>query len=586
MPKGQITQYDGGRFASQAVGVPQQDQSGQILGQGISNLGQALQRRAEATADITALTRFTDFRVKYETGKENLFRQLRDQPLEYPKAVKDMAGKLVEEYSKDMDSLVAKKFKSYTANALMQDADNLVNQAFQRDNEIQITNAFDTYQNQALQGASVSSAKDLQQVLTGFEFIDQKVGQIIDAKANQKLKTDARQLAVENAMYSQIMTTPSKVLRELTGGAYAGVLTPEEISQYATRARTALLNRAEDDLYRNMYQAQGKLLDFQQRVDSREITVAELIAERQAAVAMKDQKDANGELVVKPAYLRGLDILIDQMTYSKMKLPANAETRKTVLSKFDTDWETYLSQPGKQPNKEDIEKELELYAGLSDLYKNGVISKADFDEKVGVMRTKLALRKGQVARVQSFDEAIDQAGTVQASFAKIPLWWRESGNDVVSRGYGLVKDFVDKAYANTDEDTRRELKAQMLSKYHQVILNTPEEVLKGMTTDADRDSFARRAIYGVTGSNGAYTPGILAQNMTYLEPVSGRRLYVGDTVTEGGIPKRFSGLSLETQKPIWVLSDEAKGMLIRRGNTSWQPIGINENGQIIFREVK
>lgn len=546
MAKGKITQYDGSSFAPQAVGVPGQDRSGQILAKGIGTLGEALKQREDTVNTLEATVKFGDFQVDYATKKLELQKQFRDNPNDFPVAAKAMSDKLVDQYSQNMPEGIHQKFRSFTASALAQDGDNLVNWANKRDNEIQIGNVLAIKQNVALEAQTVDSAESLKNILVKFQDASTLARKVISPEADTELTTRYSTLAKTNAMMSQIYAQPVKVLRDLEGGTYKGVLTPDEVVDYSTKARTAIHNKAEDDFYRGLYVSQGEIYDLQKQVDDGSISPAELIARKQAAWANKDAKDANGNKIFSDSYFRALDNLTAQVLHTGMTLPPEqAEQRKTALASFDSNWEQYLmakKEDGGQPNAKDVEKELEMYANLSDLYGKGVINKADFDSKVDVMQTKLALRVGKTPVVNSFNQALEEAGKGR--------WFRDTSNDVFVYGYQYIKDHVDKAYATLDPTSKQELKAQMLSQYTKQVKSFPEGVIKNLSTEMAKRSFAHDVVVG-HAVDGKSVPGILPKFSFYQDPDSGKPLFYGDTLTQNGATKQFLGMDPETGAPKW-----------------------------------
>lgn len=545
--KGKITPYNLDSFSPAATGVPGQNKSGQIIGQGLQDLGKALQQRQDTSDTLGAMAKFGDFQLDYANKKLELQKTYRDKPGDYPAAVKVEFDKLADQYSKDMPNGVRQKFRQLTASTSAQDSDNLVTWAAGRDNEIQVGNIITVKQNLALEGQTVTSVEGLRGVLAKFDAASGVAQKFISAKSDEELTGRYKKLTVENAMASQIYAQPAKVFRDLEGGAYKGVLSPDEITDYSSKARTAIHNRAEDDFYRSMYAAQGEIYDLQQSVDQGAITPAELITRRQAAEANKNQVDANGNRVFPESYLRALDNLIAQVLHTGMTLPPEqAEQRKGVLANFDATWDKYLMEKkteGKQPNAEDVVFELGVYADLSDLYNKGLIDKTDFDAKVNVMQTRLSLRVGKTPVVKSFSQALEEAGKDR--------WFRESSNDVFVYGYRYIKEHIDRAYASLDPTSKQELKAQMLAQYTQQVQNLPEGQLKGLKTAVAKRAFAHDLVIGKGQVDGKAIPGVLPKFTVYHDPVSQRVLFVGDKIIQGGATKIFAGVNPESGQPVW-----------------------------------
>jgi len=577
MPK--ITQYNAPNLSPQAVGTPGTSKVGEIIGNTISSLGEMIAKREEASNKLSASQRFGDFQFEYGAKKIAMQQEYADRPLEYPAAVRKLATDMSSEFGKSLNGRAYQHFKGLTGAAVAQDSEALSTWAFRRDNEIQVGKITGIKQNIALRATTVNSADGLRTILSDFGKASIEATQMIDADSDTKITEKYVDLAKKNAMFSQIYARPMQVYRDLEGGAYKGLLSPEEISDFTAKARNAIYNRAEDDNYRTMYQAQGKLLDFQKGLDEGSITITDLITEREAAWANKDQKDINGKPIVPVDYVSGLDNLINTVMYSKMRLPMNKDAAKNALDKFDADWDHYLrTRKAGDPIEIDGDKELTLVANLLDLYHKGTIMKPDLDDKMSVMRSKLAFKKGYAPKTKTFDDVVDQAGTVSN------FWWRKPGNDVYSLGYQEIKTFVDKSYV--DPDVRRTMKAQMLAQYHQVIENTPEEEWKNLKTENERMTYARKRVLGVTGPKGEQIPGVAQQNMKYTDPVSKRQIAVGESISQNGATKVLSGFDSNTGRPIWVLALGTEGKQVNIRGRVYKVTGIREDGKFLLKEVK
>jgi hypothetical protein len=583
MAKGKITPYDPGNFSPSATGVPGEDRSGQILAQGINAIGAAIAKREDTTSTLEAMDQFGSFDLAYQQQKLDLQKQFKDDPAKYPTAVKEMSQKIADQFSQGMSGDAVKKFRQMTSSSLAQDTGNLAKWSFQRDNEIQVGRISSIKQNLAIKASTINSAEGLQILKQDFVAASAEATKLIDKESDTKLTQTYWELAKKQAMAAQVFSSPMKVMRDLEGGAYDNILDADERLTWKGKARDAIYNRAEDDQFRTMFMAQGKLLDFQNGIEDGTVSIADLITERDAMAVNKNKVDALGKPVIDPNYIKGLDNLIDIVMYANQRLPANKEARKEALAKFDTEWEGYLTekkQISQGPSEKDVAKELEIYANLSSLYQTGVITKSDFDQKAAIMRTKLALRQGQVPRVKSFSEVVDQAGTVPK------LWWRQPGNDVVSLGYQMIKDYVDKAYPELDTAGRQDIKAQMLSSYHQKIQKVPEEQMKSLATETDRRNFARQFIVGMPNNEGRATGGILAANVSYTDSNIQRTFQVGDTFTKNGATKVFAGKDLETGKPMWKLAPDSLDKIVTIKNRKFRVAGLNANGDFMLKEVK
>lgn len=574
------------KLSPTAVGIPQQDQSGEIIAQGMQNLSAGLLQREEKVDTLAATAKLGDFELQYTKTKSGLQQQYRDKPKEYADAAV-LAGKsLLETLAKDLPTGVATKYRDLGTKLLTQDTDNLVNWGISREQEMVVGDIKTNYQNKALAAEQATSPEELGKVLTSFNDASTQARQFISPEADMHLNETSKDLAKKLSLMKQINANPTKVYRDLEGKAYEGILSSDEIAEYKNKARDAIYHRAEDNLYANLYTAQGDLLEIQQKIDSGSMSVGELITRREAAYANRTAKDANGNLIIDPNYIRGLDNAIAQITYTQGKFEVTKEARKDALTKFDNNWEQYLLNKklskDNNPNVKDVQFELSVYADLSDLYHQGIITKPDFDEKVSVMQTKLALRAGQGAKVFSFSQSIQQAGR-QNFFP----WVRDRSDDVFAYGYKEIKTYVDKAYSTLDETSKQEMKAQMLSQYTRRVRAVPDEIMKGLSTELVRRKLAHSLVYGGQTAEGQVDPGILSKFSFYQDPGSRRTLFAGDTITQNGIGKTFMGVNAETGQPMWQLAPFAKDQIITnsKGNKA-KVVGLNADGTPILQRMQ
>lgn len=582
MARGKIGEYEVTSFSPQAVGVPQQDRSGQIIAAGMESLGKALADRQTTSNNLSAQEKFGEFEFNYQQKKLDLQRAYADKPGEYPAAVKKMSDDLSDSMGKDMPGGVFAKFKQLTNNSSIQDMDGNAKWAFARDNEIQVGKIGAIKQNIALKAATVNSPEGLKGIFADFAAASLESTKFITAESDEKLTTAAKKLAITYALDAQLMSRPMGLKTDLEGGAYNGLIEQDIITSYAGKARNAIYNKAIDEQYRTLFKAEGKILDFQKGIDDGSVTIVDLIAEREAMNANRKKVDALGQPVVSPGYVRNLDSMIDALTQSRLRSYTGKQARESALTEFDRDWDKYLQVKAtdmKPPDFKDLDKELEIYSKLRDQYSQGVIDKNDFDQKVAIMNTKYQLKKGSIAGAKPFDQAVDQAGMVAG------FWGPRPGNDVVSLGYSMIKDTVDKTYPELSVDERRSLKAQMLAKFHQTVVATPAESLSEQKTEEDRKNFAHKLVFGGVTPEGGQTPGIAQTYSSYKAP-DGRVFKVGDTDTDplGGV-KTFAGRSRTTGKPVWFLPPAMKDKQVTYNGRKYKAVSIDTNTGAIKWEL-
>lgn len=540
-----ITPYTTNKLSPQAVGVPGEDRSGEIIGRGVSAIGAALAQREAVSDRLSASQRFGDFQFEYGAKKIAMQQEYTDRPLEYPAAVKKLGDEMTTEFGKSLNGQAFQHFKTLAGSAIAQDSEALTTWSFRRDNEIQVGKITDIKQNIALRAATVSGPEGLRTVLNDFTKASTEAIGMIDEASDTKLTEQYKKLAVNYALDAQLMSRPNSLKAELDAGAYNGLLTPDTIKEYSDKSRNAIINRVFDDQYRTLFMAKGKVGDFITGLDNGSTTLVDLIAEREAIFANRKKMLTPEQQATNSAYLENLDALIAGQTQAVAKTPLGIEQKKTVLADFDRKWDAYLTSKAaenKRPDISDLNKELELYRDLQTAYNSGVIDRNSFLDKVSIMTTKHSLSKKAIAGAMPFDQAIDKAGAVTG------WWFWTKGNDVVNAGYRMIKEQVDRAYPELLAEERRDLKAQMLSQFHQKVLATPKEVLDSLKTQNQWEQFASGIVKGHTNEKGETVPGVIQSNMFYMDQTG--RYGIGSIKTDtGGYKKRLVGL--ENGVPKW-----------------------------------
>jgi len=575
MARGKIDEYKVGSFSPQAVGVPGEDKSGQIIASGIASLGQSLAVREDTSNNLSAMEKFGSFQLEYQQKKIELQQRYSNTPAEYPKALQQETEKLTSDMGKGLPSGVYNKFKYMTTSHLASDADNNVKWAFQRDNDIQVGKITSIKQNVALKAASAVGPDGLAEVMNDFTEVSKESTKFITPEADFKLTEMYKKLAINYNLDAQLLSRPNQLKAELDGGAYKDLLTADVIKEYSDKARTAIENRAIDDQYRTLFLGQDKVLGFMKGLDDGSTTIVDLIAERDAMMMNRRKVDVNGKPIVSEGYIKSLDALISGQTQSMRKTPLGKEAHKAALDNFDRKWAEYLqlkSTQNKRPDASDLEKELDLQAELQDSYNRGIIDKTEYDDKVAIMSTKHNLGKNAIAGAMPFNEAINKAGAV-------PGWFQK--DNVLSAGFRLIKANVDKNYPELLPEEKRDLYTQMFSKYHQTIKSTPDEVLGKLTTDKDKQAYAQKLVNGTVGPDGKGSTGVTQQYSTF------KNFKVGDADTDPiGGTKVFAGKNPHNGQPVWFLTPSTKVAVFTSKGKKWKAIGIDSaSGAIQYEAI-
>lgn len=514
MARGRITEYRQGSFSPQAVGTPGMDRSGQILGQGIEAFGEALAKREEATDSVAAVNQYGNFQLQYAQKKIDLQKQYQNDPMKFVQAAKELGDKLADEYGKGLSGGAAAKFKRLALGHSAQDIESNANWAFRRDSEIQVGKIQSAYQNQEFSASLVSSPDDLRKLKQGYSDLSREgqFDRLITSESNKKLQDESWGRAKNQALNAMLANQPNQLKAALDSGAYKGVLDPDEIESFSTKARIAIEGRRWDDIYATLYAGEDKTLAWMKNLDNRTADISDLVRERDS-INMKIRQGNDQQVnAVLQAYSNNLDALVSMQTRSIQRTELGKEQAKTVLGDFKRSWDAYLSKKStdrKQPSIDDLTEQLRLSEKLWKAYGQGLINRNDLFDHLSILSTKNEISKNALGGAMPFNEAIQQVG------AATGFWPFRNGRDAVSVGYRKIRENIDAQYPELSEEERLGLKTQMMVQYNQQLSALSPEQLKAMKTDPQIDRVARQLILGGVNAAGEMVPGI-AQSMVFF----------------------------------------------------------------------
>ena len=510
-----ITTRQVSSFSPQAVGVPGQDRSGQIIAQGAMDLGLALKERQGKVDGLAATAKFGDFELAYSEKKAELQQTYRDKPKEYAQAVRSEAQKLVTEHSKDMDLGVKEKFNQITTNALVQDVDNLVNWSIARDQEIIVGNVKKGYNDLALAAETATDPESLTQILGNLEYHSNESKQFISEASDMTLKEAARKDIVESSLGSAMLSNPQKTYADLMKGAYDKSLTPKEVKTLSITAHELMISGAIRENFRTLATASVELSNLTDRVINKETSLADVSRRLAWAELNKDKKDINGQPVISSEYIRGLE----GIKKIALGLDSRSATQKTIderafSANFERKWDNFLmGRKSKKASPKDYDEVIGMYADLVEARNSGVVDEDVFNNRKKMLDTKLKTNLSGKAVSASLTQALDDAG-------KRRHWWNNPG-DVYSAGYESIRRHVDGRSDMSSEEKIR-YRDQLFLSYTEAINKLPADQINN---SKQKENTARLILNGT-----AQQPGLIARLEVYKHPETGDPVMLGDWI--------------------------------------------------------
>lgn len=473
-----IQEYDQKAPSKQAVGVPIENHSGQIIAQGIMNFANALKEREKKIAEredkantVAANAKMGDYILDYENKKVELQKTYQDKPKEYAAAVKNEGDKLVNAHSKGLSTGVAEKFKAYTTNLLTQDVDNNVDWGIQRDKQIIQSNIQKSLGDLTLAAETATTPEQMNQILGNLAYLKNVHSAFLRPDENDKYTEDTRKLIIRNSIDAAILKDSRKTYAELSKdekSKYAPYLNPTELLRYKAEARNKLITQTTEEQFNSLATAAVELSNLIDDIDAGKSTVGDVSRRLMWAQLNSKSLDDNGQPKISQDYIRGLEQAHDRALglrgYSKDRIKGN---EKAFIEKFEAKWDTFLT--GKKKNSKATAKDFDdvigLYADLMEAHNNGIIDDATFADKKNVLNTKYkhALKPGTLL----LDEALKKAGN-QKQF------WIFNKDDIYSAGYRKIKDYV-KTRKDLTEEGKREARDLLLTEYTKTIQKYPPE---------------------------------------------------------------------------------------------------------------
>ena len=214
----QISQYDRGRFASSAVGVPKEDNSGQILAKGVESIGNAFTARQKVIDEATLASSIYKFRRSDILLNTESRQQFRDEPEKmfpyYEQKSIDLANeakKSVPMHLQGRFDLEVEKYRSYSAKSN-------VNWMFEQQNANAV-NSVNEYGRGFVDTAfDLVNGEQFLQASADFEEGLAKYDGVISQKSQEAVRSQYPKLAAQNfwaARTDSVYGDPYKFKQEL-----------------------------------------------------------------------------------------------------------------------------------------------------------------------------------------------------------------------------------------------------------------------------------------------------------------------------------------------------------------------------------
>ena len=552
---GKIQEYDVGSFSPQAVGVPGEDKSGQILASGAMSLGKAISAYEDKSNSLSAMTKFNDFRFRYENIKVGLQEKHRNEPGKFVEELRKEEQTLNDTVTKSMPGGELEKFKQIRTSFQGQEIDSVVGWAAKRDLDIKVDKVKSLYGDLSVASEGTSTPEELKALLgdpnTATETEHSLAGAnkmavgVLDPSGIQALDVEAKKNLIDTHLDSRVHVDAARVYDDLQRGKYNGIVPAHTISRYTTIAKTAMINNAILEQYRNLATGSVEVAETHDKIVSGEITVGDVNRKIQWAELHKNDLDANKEKVISDNYLRGLyanrDIALGLRPLTQKEV---SEQSKTADTDFERRWFNYLAgrkRKGK-PSPADYDDVIGLYADLEENFLSGTITSSAYEDKRKLMDNKLKSELNKGGTSASLSEALSKAG-------KYHFW--DNPRDVYAVGYEMVEKHLKEQRPDLTPEERLRYREQYLLAYTQKVNAIPE----GQRDVRNKEQFAIDALYG-NASKGI--PGVFEQLGVYKHPETKAPLMFGQKTRLAGQEVQFIGINPKTGKYRWATSDDFK----------------------------
>lgn len=534
------------------------DKSGQIIGEGMVDLGNALAQYEEKSNALSAQGKFNDFRFKYENMKAGLQEEYRNDPKKFPEALNAKKQALVDEFSRQMSGGELKKFKQYEMNFTGQEIDSVVGWSTNREKEILVDGAKSNFYDVEYASESATTPKELKKLLgdpnnivegeQSIENAKKLASAFLDPGAIKELTNRTTKAVIENHLSSRIRADATGTYVALQEGRYDDIIENKNLLRhYTASAYTAMVSDGYREQFKNYATASVEIAQMSDRILDRKMSVGDVNRKIQWAELNKNKVDVNGEKIVTENYLRGLynnrDKAMGLRQGSKTELSAE---KRAAAEKFESRWFEYLAGRKKKAKAQpsDYDNVIGLYADLEDLLLDSVIDDATYETKKQLLNNKLKSDINPKGASASLNEALQKAGD---------YGWNDwsSPKDIYAVGYNLIDDHFKKSRPDLSAEDTVRYREHALVEYTRRVNKFPEE----QRNPRDKQRFAVAMLYGDETKG---VPGLFKDLDIYTHPETKTPLKYGQATTYNNMPVVFLGTNPKTGRLIFGTPDELK----------------------------
>lgn len=551
---GRIPVYSSNQLASSAVGIPQQDRSGQIIAQGVqtavSTAASLWGERQQKAADLASDARLADFSIAYGTGKGKAMVLYRDKPDKFPDAVKEHGNQLVEDFAKDMEPMAAESFRKKALGYVTQDTLNSVQWARSRDNEIIVGNIQKGYAARELAAQQADTPEKLKGVINSIEEFSKKSLNFLDFNSDKSLKDRTLKTAKENALSGAILTNAMATESDIMEGKYDDILTPLERKQYAKMAQNAAIYDATLEQFRSLTTSGAQISEMYDRLKQKDLPLSEVNQQLEWARLHANEKDRNGDPVVRPDFIDGLETLKKRILKQDLRSPAEKKIEAEAFQKtWEADWSNYLQGKDKvnkgwfgssdyKAGVQDYSEVIGMYAKALKANELGIIDDSRLARIKQIMDTRLKAGLGSKNMSASISEALANAPTKDLSF------WAKVYNpkdNVYAAGYHQIGKYFENRKDLSVADKQQQIE-HLLVKFTQTLDELPQEQKDKLV---NAETAASGILNGAT-VEGKYHPGLIEKFQVIRDNETGEVYHVGQVIWLNGNPNIVTGINKDT----------------------------------------
>ena len=524
---GKISEWNRSQLASLAVGAPQQDQSGQIIAQGIQQgiqgVAKIIGERQDAKTDLIASERTASLTTELSKAQVLKAREYRDKPQEYVQAMNDTADQLITSMTKDLDPAASQKFIRAASGIKTSFNSHWNAWAWDRDNEIIVGKIENLYTSATDFAENSISPEAFAQHMKNFDVVNTQARKFLaETTVLQKSKSYTEQ-AKKGFTANQIVNNNSGFIRDLQNGRYKDILDEKDqksalysAMQYRNvRQQTALWQYgitgvAEiDQLQNDILDGKGDFATLNRKIDW---------AEKNLNV-----KDKDGVVIVNQAYLdalketRQLFLMTDKPQAAMIKRSSDEFQKK-----WTAQWEAFLSGGESKSGRGSYDNILGLYCEAARAYRKGEIDDGTFASIRTTMNKVIKNREGKGQQVDDLMTVTKKAG-VSGWFGSL------NTEDVFSIGYDMIRRKVDTLSAY-DKNQRERMKLDFMAEFTNRVDQLPVET-KDALMGKNKQLMKDQAALILEGKD--KTPGVYNSLMA-VDPVTRATITPGMTKTIPG----------------------------------------------------